>query len=460
MVLVKNGRRGFLRHLAGTGFAASSMRFLLGSAEAQTFPKRVLLVFTNAGRGSQSRSTGIGAGYTLGASYAALAPLQSKVLILDGLKIHPHTGEEHPCGKAALFTGRPAAKGNWRSSGMSFDRYLAGKLTSGASFFTGTYNGSGSGDAGGIANPVSWNGAGSANDAFVGTSTALISKLFGAGTMLPPTTPMQTPMPGGVPSPVSSKDQNEVALFDYLTAEVNSLKGIAPKLELERLELHVQALQQLRSRFAKAPAAGMNPANPVVTLPPAMVTRQCGASVALTGASTKTDEISLVIANAFACDRARIGVVRIGAEEPYHDTSHLTTTTGRDNLQRMDREWTASFANLLGYLNSFQEGSGTVLDNTLVLWGSDCCGEFGVGMDGGPKLPGEQDNANGIHNTAYMPFVLAGSLGGKIKTGQRVLATGRSSLDLYRTVAAQLGVDASDFGDAAFAKGPLTEITG
>jgi hypothetical protein len=102
------------------------------------------------------------------------------------------------------------------------------------------------------------------------------------------------------------------------------------------------------------------------------------------------------------------------------------------------------------------EGSGTVLDNTVVVWGSECCGEFGVGMDYGEQ--GGQEDGNGIHNTAAMPFVLAGRLGGKLKQGQRVVAPNRTNLDLFRTIAGGLGVDASDFGPAAFTRGPLAEI--
>lgn len=460
MVMLKTSRRGLLRGLAGASFAASTMRFLLRSAEAQAYPKRFLFVFTNAGRDSQSRSTGSGPTYALGPGYAPLAPFKAKVSILDGMKIPPHTGEEHPCGKAAALTGRQALAPSWKAAGPSFDRYLAGKLTAGASFFTGTYNGKGSGDVG--INPVSWNGANSANDAFLEGSGALLMKLFTGATPPPPPPPPPAGTGGAVTPPPPAGDLDEVALYDYLMADVARLKRFAPRSELDKLELHAQALSQLRAGYA---GGGAPPPVPTgtgttpTTQPPAGVTRVCDASVSLAAAAAEIDKISLVIANAFACDRARIGVVRFGAEDPYHNYSHWQDgASNRTNMQAMDRQWAQNFANLLGYLDSFAEGSGTVLDNTLVVWSHDTCGEYGVNMDSGTPLPGEDNAANGIHNTGYVPFVLAGSLGGTLKTGQRFYLPGRTNVDLYRTVAAQMGVKADDFGDPAYYRGVLQEI--
>jgi hypothetical protein len=437
-MLLKTSRRSVVRALAGASFASTTLGFFLRTAQGQTYPQRFLFVFTNAGRDSESRSTGTGASYALGAGYAPLVPLKAKVSVLDAMKLPPHTGEEHPCGKASLLTGRKALDKTWKASGPSFDRYLASKLTAGASFFTGTYNGKGSGDVG--VNPVSWNGSNSANDGFVQGSAALIGKLFTGGGGV------TTPAPA--PGVTSAADANERALYDYLLADVKRLQGVASQSDVEKLELHVQTLMQLRGKHEASGTAA----------PPAMVTRSCG-TVDVASAANETDKISSVIAQAFACDRARIGVVRFGSEDPYHDYSHWHDgASNRANMRAMDVQYARNFAHLLGQLDSYQEGDRTVLDNTVVVWSHDCCGEYGVDMDSGPPLPGEDNGANGIHNTGYVPFIVAGSLGGKLKAGQRFVLTGRSNVDLYRTIASAMGVDASDFGDPAFSHGPIKEI--
>lgn len=454
------GRRTVLRGLAGTSFAATSMRFFLRTAEGATFPKRFLFVFTNAGRDSESHCTGTGPGYTLGAGYAPLEPFKSKVSILDGMKLPPHTGEEHPCGKASVLTGRMAADKTWKSTGLSFDRYLAGKLTAGSSFFTGTYNGKGSGDQG--VNPVSWNGANSANDAFLQGSSSLVKKLFAGAASLPPAPTTPTPPSTGTPTPIgpSAQELNDTALYDYLMNEVKRIKSFAPQSQVEKLELHAQTISQLKSSIVKTPTSGTpGGGGGSPSVPSGSVTRTCGDTVDLASASMETDKVSLAIANAFACDRARIGVVRFGSEDPYHDYSHWQDgADNRTNMRRMDKEYAQNFANLLGYLDSFKEGDKTVLDNTVVLWSHDCCGQYGVDMDSGTPLPGEDNGANGIHNTGYVPFVMAGSLGGTLKAGQRFVIPGRSNVELYRTIAAQMGVDASDFGDSAYYKGLIQDL--
>ena len=57
------------------------------------------------------------------------------------------------------------------------------------------------------------------------------------------------------------------------------------------------------------------------------------------------------------------------------------------------------FAYLLDRLDSIPEGNGTMLDNTLVVWGS----ELGKGNS---------------HSFQNIPFVLAGGLAGSVKTGR------------------------------------------
>jgi hypothetical protein len=403
-------RRSFLRAAAATTFGATALRTMIRSAEAASLG-RVLFVYTNAGRDTDSRCSGTGTAFTLGAGYAPLAPYQRKLLIVDGLSLPPHTGEEHPCGKASLFTGRPAAAATHRATGLSIDRYLARKLTGGVSFFAGTATHGGDEDL-----PVSWNAANAANDDYAIGANALATRLFAR-------------TPPAVDRTVDPKADDP--LYAHLLRELDRLQPHAPASEREKLDLHREAIEQLRTASSAPPIS-------CGTLEPST----------LAALSNEGDRIAKVIATAFGCGAARIGVVRIGAEEPYHGYSHWRDGADlRAKLRAMDLEWSASFGKLLAALDAVKDGAGTLLDQTVIVWGSDCCGEFGAG---------NQDN--GIHGSTDMPFVLAGGLGGKLATGRRVVAQGRSNVDLYRTIATALGTSATDFGDPTLARGPLTEI--
>jgi hypothetical protein len=80
-------------------------------------------------------------------------------------------------------------------------------------------------------------------------------------------------------------------------------------------------------------------------------------------------------------------------------------------LEDIDRYYAEKFAYLVGKLDSFDEGNGTVLDNSATIW-------FNELSDG---------NA---HNMNNMPIIHAGSCGGYFKTGVAVnLDGGTNDLD-------------------------------
>jgi hypothetical protein len=98
---------------------------------------------------------------------------------------------------------------------------------------------------------------------------------------------------------------------------------------------------------------------------------------------------------------------------------------------------------LLNELQSFDEGGTSLLDHTLVLWIS----EYGDG---------------GAHNTDDIPVVLAGGLGGAVRTGQHLSFSGqnRTTNDLFVTLLNLFGGTDTQFGYGAdrFNKGPLPGV--
>ena len=79
------------------------------------------------------------------------------------------------------------------------------------------------------------------------------------------------------------------------------------------------------------------------------------------------------------------------------------------------------FAYMVKKMNSLQEGDGTLLDNCIMMWGS--------GLEDGNK-----------HTRANLPFILAGSGGGSLKTGRFLPDTKGNQGDLLTTLLACAGV--------------------
>jgi hypothetical protein len=115
----------------------------------------------------------------------------------------------------------------------------------------------------------------------------------------------------------------------------------------------------------------------------------------------------------------------------HHAASHDDTS---DAYERVSRYYVSQLAYLAGRLDAMPEGDGTVLDH--------CCLMFLSNMWSGTK-----------HDNSRLPIILAGGLGGTLKTGRvldyRDKGDGNRKLcSLYLSLMDRMGVKQSRFGDA------------
>jgi len=115
----------------------------------------------------------------------------------------------------------------------------------------------------------------------------------------------------------------------------------------------------------------------------------------------------------------------------HHQTSHHENKP--DKLAQYERinVWHLEhYAYFLGKLKSIREGEGTLLDNSMIL--------FGAGMRDG--------NA---HNPRNLPIVLAGRAGGTLATGQHLAFEKNTPLaNLYRSMLTRMGTPVDRFADS------------
>jgi hypothetical protein len=109
---------------------------------------------------------------------------------------------------------------------------------------------------------------------------------------------------------------------------------------------------------------------------------------------------------------------------------------------RVIRRWyMEQLAYLLGRLDAVPEGDGTMLDNTVVVLGSEI-------------------SAGNSHSHMDAPFLLAGSAGGHFATGRRIDFAGDvPHNDLLVSLLHAMGIPDATFGDPAFCRGPLAGLT-
>lgn len=160
-----------------------------------------------------------------------------------------------------------------------------------------------------------------------------------------------------------------------------------------------------------------------------------------------TEQVRLmldIMVLAFWTDSTRVATFMFGNEVSGKNFSFLPGVTGGhhqishhendpDKLAQYEKinQWhIAQYAYMLEKMAGIKEGEGTLLDNSMVL--------FGSGMKDG--------NAHSPYN---LPIVLAGRGGGTIAAGRHLVYDKKTPLcNLYRTMLARMGTSVGSFGDS------------
>jgi hypothetical protein len=135
---------------------------------------------------------------------------------------------------------------------------------------------------------------------------------------------------------------------------------------------------------------------------------------------------------AFQTDSTRVGTLitsmnqgirypELGLTDAHHENSHHGGDPAKlAAVAKIDRFNIEQFAHVVGRLKSLKEGSGTLLDNTIFMWGSGL---------------GDGDS----HTHKRLPTLIAGKGGGTVKPGRYVKGQGNQG-DLLSAMLARAGV--------------------
>ncbi len=441
---MSGSRRQFIQTLGAGALGLSCLKTSRLLAQNAPLPKRFVLFFSPNGTIPEAWGTDGGdTDFKFRRILEPLEPFRSRVTVLSGLDMKSTSagpGDGHQKGMGHLFTGVEllpgAVKGGCDecppasfASGPSVDQVIAqaiGKDTRFSSLELGLSVGGG-------------------EDAW----TRMIYRASGQ-----PLPPEQDPAQvyarvfAGV-SPDASGVARRLALkksvLDFVHKDFEGLRGRMSGEDRQKLELHEQTLREIERRLAGAAPIG---ASCVVPGKPNPVDFKSSANAEITG-KLHMD----LLAMALACDLTRVGSLQwtrsvgqltfpfIDIGDRHHDLSHEGdgNLSARDKLIEINRWYAEQFAYFLGALDAIPEGDGTVLDNTLVLWGN----ELGKGNN---------------HTSRDIPFVLAGGGSGAVRLGRSLSFGDRPHNDLLTTVCQAMGVDKTSFGDARFNTGALSGI--
>jgi hypothetical protein len=241
------------------------------------------------------------------------------------------------------------------------------------------------------------------------------------------------------------------SVFDLTRAETNRVMQLVGSEDRAKLDAHLTAMREVEQRLVGTPGMpGPGPAPGASCSPPTLAEVDLGVDDQYEQAGRLQMDLA---AAALACDQTRILTFQwsyaesehlfqfLGHSGNHHVISHDFSSSGANfEAYNAIQTWYAEqLAYFLGKLESYQEGDRTLLDNTLLLWATEI---------------GESTQ----HDLTMMPYVLAGSAGGKIRAG-RLLdfeQNRRDNNQMLVSIAHALGAaDLQSFGDESGATGPL-----
>jgi hypothetical protein len=121
-----------------------------------------------------------------------------------------------------------------------------------------------------------------------------------------------------------------------------------------------------------------------------------------------------------------------GTSGAHHEFSHHTGTPEKIEAYKKINRWhTAQLAYMLDRMRSIHEGNGTLLDNSMILFGSS--------ISDGDR-----------HNPSNLPIILAGRGGHTIQTGRHIASPNETPLcNLYASMLDRMGTPVEHFGDSS-----------
>lgn len=465
-LILKSGRRRFLAGSAGL-LALPFLESIVAPnragawAPAAGMPSRLIVFFH--GHGSIMEEFVPGAGFTQGAILQPVVDvgLASKMNVITGINSKVESGHS---GAPSILTCAPVVANEYgvtHATTASVDHVIGRHMQDGGPprrFDVGVHNGSL--DPEEAATSLShtrmfWAGEDEHIPSIIKPQEAFDLAFPGAGMPAPP------PEPG-----VDIASLRRRSVLNGVLGRFMALRGRVSRADQARLDRHADQLRDLERSIQDLP--------PDVTRPPACDTPTLGSTASLTHETVANLQVD-TLAQAMACNQADVGTYKLFdmeegawghvvhpdlaatfAGENYHGAWHRASDMSTDYARRAFtgiNTWFGSlFARLLQRLDSIDEGDGTALDHTMVVWLSD----FGHG---------------GGHRADNLPIVVAGNaagtaLGRHINYADNPAASyGADSQpgnhNLAVTMAQSFGIEGDRFGDydgvyQPVSPGPLT----
>lgn len=398
-----------------------------------------VLYMPNGVNVSKWNPEGVGRDFTLSPSLQPLSPFKDRLVVLSNLyNAGAKVGDGHYAKEATILTCQTIRKtpGSDLCNGVSMDQVAAQRVAD--------------------QTPLPSLELGVAPVA-VGVDLAVgYTRIYGSHIAWSnPTTPLARELnPKSVyerlyrasTGQLANSAKSDSLLLDLVLGDARRLRNEVGAADRLRLDEYLSVMRSLEERVQRASSPSPNPWRSRIRLDPA--------SAPTDQPTSHAEHVRLMmdmIATAFQSDTTRVCTFMFGnavsaisfrflegVTSGHHDVSHHGNDAEKLQQYYLITRWhVEQYAYLLGKLSAMKEGDSTVLDNSMILFGSAL-------SDGNS------------HSPHKMPLVVAGSAGGRLATGQHIVCgIDEPAANLYVSMLNAFGAPVERFADST---GPLTGL--
>jgi len=414
-------RRTFLCG-AGTALALPLLDAMIPALKADRLTaaapvRRLGFVFYTLGVNVDKwRPQGEGSNYQLSEALAPLTPHKKKFVVLSGLSSDPDRTKAgfHDRALGSFMTGVEPARGKVQV-GISVDQVAAqalGKETQFASLEISTeYNGALGG--------VSYKSA-TTPLPFEPNPRRVFERLFGDG---------------GKIDPVAAAERRAAdrSSLDTVTARIAELKARLGPNDNRKLDEYLQSIRDIERRIKVA--LEQKPVDLPEVARPAGIPDSWPEHVKIMfdlQALALQADLTRVWTFMMAREASSMTFPHLGISMGHHEISHHNFEADKlEALAKINVNQSELFAYFLSRLEALKEGDSTLLDHSLVMYGSDL------------SVPT-------VHSQHDLPIIVAGGAAGRVAGGRYVVYPGDTTplTNLYLTVLDKVGVPTEKLGDS------------
>ncbi len=239
---------------------------------------------------------------------------------------------------------------------------------------------------------------------------------------------------GGTAEARAYRRRSHASILDWVTGEVSRLKRELPAEDIRRMDRYLENVRELERRIQKIEAQNASGAERALPGAPAGVP------------DSYTEHVHLMFdlqALAFQSDITRVFTLKMsrdvsgrvfpetGVNNGFHSQSHTTGEAGIKDYAAVNKYHVSLLPHLLDRLGETMEGDRTLLDKTMIIYGS-------------PMGDGN------LHNHRRVPFITLGKANGQLEGGVHIKAPDGTPLaNAMLTLNHKLGLDdLESFGDS------------